>query len=488
MKTGFDNDKYLRIQSEHIKQRIAQFGDKLYLEFGGKLFDDHHASRVLPGFLPDSKLRMLVQLKEYAEVLMVISALDIEKNKTRGDLGITYDEDVLRLRAEFENVGLYVSGVVITHYNGQASADAYRKRLERLNIKVYYHYTIEGYPNNVALIDSDEGFGKNDYVVTTRPLVVVTAPGPGSGKMAVCLSQLYHENKRGAKAGYAKFETFPVWNLPLKHPVNMAYEAATADLNDVNMIDPFHLEAYGDIVVNYNRDIEIFPVLNALFEGIYGESPYKSPTDMGVNMIGFCMSDEDTCCDAAREEIIRRYYSALCHLAEKGDNENEVNKISLIMKQAKLTTEYRKTTVAARERKEIEGVPASAIELQDGTIITARTSALLGPSAALILNATKHLAGIPHHLKLIPEEMISPIQKTKLEYLHGNNPRLHTDEVLVAISMLSNEDENCSRALQQLPKLNGCQVHSTVMLSEVDRKIFKKLGVGLTCDPVKKVK
>ena len=488
MKTGFDNDKYLRIQSEHIKQRIAQFGDKLYLEFGGKLFDDHHASRVLPGFLPDSKLRMLVQLKEYAEVLMVISALDIEKNKTRGDLGITYDEDVLRLRAEFENVGLYVSGVVITHYNGQASADAYRKRLERLNIKVYYHYTIEGYPNNVALIDSDEGFGKNDYVVTTRPLVVVTAPGPGSGKMAVCLSQLYHENKRGAKAGYAKFETFPVWNLPLKHPVNMAYEAATADLNDVNMIDPFHLEAYGDIVVNYNRDIEIFPVLNALFEGIYGESPYKSPTDMGVNMIGFCMSDEDTCCDAAREEIIRRYYSALCHLAEKGDNEHEVNKISLIMKQAKLTTEYRKTTVAARERKEIEGVPASAIELQDGTIITARTSALLGPSAALILNATKHLAGIPHHLKLIPEEMISPIQKTKLEYLHGNNPRLHTDEVLVAISMLSNEDENCGRALQQLPKLNGCQVHSTVMLSEVDRKIFKKLGVGLTCDPVKKVK
>lgn len=488
MRTGFDNDKYLRIQSEHIRQRIEQFGDKLYLEFGGKLFDDNHASRVLPGFLPDSKLHMLMQLKDYAEVLMVISALDIEKNKTRGDLGITYDEDVLRLRGEFEKVGFYVGGVVITHYNGQSSADIYRKRLERLNIKVYYHYTIEGYPNNVALIDSDEGFGKNDYVVTSRPLVVVTAPGPGSGKMAVCLSQLYHENKRGVKAGYAKFETFPVWNLPLKHPVNMAYEAATADLNDVNMIDPFHLEAYGDIVVNYNRDIEIFPVLNALFEGIYGESPYKSPTDMGVNMIGFCMSDEDACCDAAREEIIRRYYSALCHLAEKGDNEHEVNKISLIMKQAKLETEYRKTTVAARERKEMEGVPASAIELQDGTIITARTSTLLGPSAALILNATKHLAGIPHDVKLIPEEMISPIQKTKVEYLHGNNPRLHTDEVLVAISMLSKDDENCSRALQQLPKLDGCQVHSTVMLSEVDRKIFKKLGVGLTCDPVKKVK
>ena len=488
MKTGFDNEKYLRIQSEHIKSRIAQFGDKLYLEFGGKLFDDNHASRVLPGFLPDSKLQMLMQLRNEAEILMVISAIDIEKNKTRGDLGITYDEDVLRLSAEFENVGLLVSSVVITHYNGQPSADAYRSRLERLGIKVYYHYTIEGYPHNVALIDSDEGFGKNDYVETTRPLVVVTAPGPGSGKMAVCLSQLYHEHKRGIKAGYAIFETFPVWNLPLKHPVNMAYEAATADLNDVNMIDPFHLEAYGDIAVNYNRDIEIFPVLNALFEAIYGESPYKSPTDMGVNMLGFCMSDEDVCCDAAREEIIRRYYYALCTLAKKGNNENEVNKIGLIMKQAKLTTEYRKTTVAAKERKELSGVPTAAIELQDGTIITSRTSPLLGPSAALILNAIKYLAGIPHEVKLIPEEMIAPIQKTKVDYLHGNNPRLHTDEVLVALSMLSNQDMNCRRALQQLPKLDGCQVHSTVMLSEVDHKIFKKLGVGLTCDPVKKSK
>ena len=488
-KIGCDNDKYLKIQSEHIRQRIDQFGDKLYLEFGGKLFDDHHASRVLPGFLPDSKLQMLVQLKDYAEVVMVISALDIERNKTRGDLGITYDEDVLRLRGEFEKVGLYVGGVVITHFNGQASVVAYRKRLKRLNIKVYYHYTIEGYPHNVALIDSDEGFGKNDYVETTRPLVVVTAPGPGSGKMAVCLSQLYHEHKRGVKAGYAKFETFPVWNLPLKHPVNMAYEAATADLDDVNMIDPFHLEAYGQIVVNYNRDIEIFPVLNALFEGIYGESPYKSPTDMGVNMIGSCMNDEDACCDAARDEIVRRYYYALCNLAEKGDNENEVNKIGLLMKQAKITTDYRKCTVAAKERKEKEGgVPSSAIELPDGTIITARTSSLLGPSAALILNATKHLAGIPHKVKLIPEDMIEPIQRTKLEFLHGNNPRLHTDEVLVAISMLSNQDENCRKALEQLPNLRGCQVHSTVMLSEVDHKIFKKLGVGLTCDPVKKIK
>ena len=487
MKTGFDNKKYLKIQSEQIKKRIEQFGDKLYLEFGGKLFDDNHASRVLPGFQPDSKLQMLLQLRDEAEVLIVISSLDIEKNKVRGDLGITYDEDVLRLRSEFENVGLFVSSVVITHYNGQASADSYRARLERLGIKVYYHYTIEGYPNNVALIDSDEGFGKNDYVETTRPLVVVTAPGPGSGKMAVCLSQLYHENKRGIQAGYAKFETFPVWNLPLKHPVNIAYEAATADLNDVNMIDPFHLESYGTIASSYNRDIEIFPVLNALFEGIYGESPYKSPTDMGVNMIGSCISDEDVCCNAAREEIIRRYYHALCNLALKGNNEQEVNKISLILKQAKLTTEYRRTTVAARERKELSGVATAAIELQDGTIITSRTSSLLGPSAALIVNATKHLAGIPHDVKLIPEEMIAPIQKTKVEYLHGHNPRLHSDEVLVAISLLSNTNDYCRQALDQLPKLNGCQVHSTVMLSEVDQKIFKKLGVGLTCDPVKKI-
>ncbi len=487
MKIGFDNEKYLKIQSEQIKKRISQFGDKLYLEFGGKLFDDNHASRVLPGFLPDSKLRMLMQLRDYAEILTVISAIDIEKNKMRSDLGITYDEDVLRLRGEFTNAGLYAGGVVITHYNGQASADAYRARLERMGIKVYYHYTIDGYPNNVALIDSEEGFGRNDFVETSRPLVIVTAPGPGSGKMAVCLSQLYHENRHGQKAGYAKFETFPVWNLPLKHPVNMAYEAATADLNDVNMIDPFHLEAYGNIAVNYNRDIEIFPVLNTIFESIYGESPYKSPTDMGVNMIGYCISDEDVCNKAAREEIIRRYYYALCKLAEKGSNEHEVNKISLIMKQAKLTTDFRRTTVAAREKQEESGGASAAIELHDGTVITSRTSSLLGSSAALLLNATKYLANIPHDKKLIAEDLIAPIQKTKVEYLHGHNPRLHTDEVLVALSLLSNHDTDCRNALDQLPKLKGCQVHSTVMLSEVDHKIFNKLGVGLTCDPVTKV-
>ena len=483
MRNGFDNEKYLKIQSERIKERIAQFGDKLYLEFGGKLFDDYHASRVLPGFHPDSKLRMLMQLSDCAEIIIVISALDIEKNKVRGDLGITYDEDVLRLRGEFEKVGLYTSYVVITHYNGQNSADVYRARLERMGIKVCYHYTIDGYPNNVELINSDDGFGRNDFAETSRPLVVVTAPGPGSGKMAVCLSQIHHERKRGVKAGYAKFETFPVWNLPLKHPVNVAYEAATADLNDVNMIDPFHLEAYGKIAINYNRDIEIFPVLNAIFEDVSGVNPYKSPTDMGVNMIGFCMSDEDVCSNAARDEIIRRYYSALNRLAVRGDNENEVKKIALLMKQARLTTEYRRTTVAAHERKELTGLASAAIELQDGTIITARSSKLLGPCAALLLNATKHLAGIPHEVKLIPQAMIEPIQRTKVDFLHGHNPRLHTDEVLVALSMLCITDENCRRALEQLPKLEGCQVHSTVLLSEVDRKTFKRLRIDLTCDP-----
>ena len=486
MRIGFDNGKYVRIQSEHIRERIAQFGDKLYMEFGGKLFDDHHASRVLPGFEPDSKLKMLTQLIDDVEIIIVISALDIEKNKIRGDLGITYDEDVLRLRDEFLSRNFLVGSVVITHYNGQASADAYRAKLKRKGIKVYYHHTIEGYPNNVALIDSDEGFGKNDYVQTSRPLVVVTAPGPGSGKMAVCLSQLYQEQKRGIKAGYAKFETFPIWNLPLKHPIQMAYEAATADLNDVNMIDPFHLEAYGKLAVNYNRDIEIFPVLNALFEGIYGKNPYKSPTDMGVNMIGFCISDEEVCCQAAKDEIIRRYYTALDRLATGDVNDSEVNKIALLMKQAQITTEFRRTTVAAKQRMEESGVHSAAIELPDGQIITAKTSPLLGPSAALILNVTKHLAGIDHKIKLIPQSMIEPIQKTKVSYLHGHNPRLHSDEVLVALSMLAPQDENCRRALAQLPELRGCQMHSTVMLSEVDRKIFKKLGVDLTCDPVKK--
>lgn len=486
MKIGFDNEKYLRIQSEHIRERIAQFDGKLYLELGGKLFDDHHASRVLPGFKPDSKLRMFRQLADSIEIVIVISAEDIEKNKVRADLGITYDEDVLRLRDEFMTRGFMVGSVVITHYNGQHAADTFRRRLERLGIKSYIHYLIDGYPHNVELIASDEGFGKNDYVETERPLVIVTAPGPGSGKMAVCLSQLYNENKRGIRAGYAKFETFPVWNLSLKHPVNIAYEAATADLNDVNMIDPFHLEAYDKIAVNYNRDIEIFPVLNALFEGIYGENPYKSPTDMGVNMVGFCISDDEVCCQASRDEIIRRYYSATNKLAEGTDSDREVNKILLLFNQAKITTAYRRVTVAAAAKQEISGHTAAAIELSDGTIITSKSSPLLGCSAALLLNATKYLAGIDHEVKLIPQSMIEPIQNTKIEYLGGKNPRLHTDEVLVALSVLSQNDDNCRRALEQLPNLRDCQVHSTVILSEVDRKIFKKLGCGLTCDPVKK--
>ena len=486
MKHGFDNEKYLRIQSEHIKERIGKFGNKLYLEFGGKLFDDYHASRVLPGFEPDSKLKMLTQLKDDAEIVIVISAVDIEKNKKRGDLGITYDEDVLRLRDAFMERGFMVSGVVITHYSGQASATAYHERLHRLGIKAYYHYIIEGYPTNVELIDSDEGFGKNDYVETTRPLVVVTAPGPGSGKMAVCLSQLYQENKRGVKAGYAKFETFPIWSIPLKHPVNIAYEAATADLNDVNMIDPFHLEAYGETAVNYNRDIEIFPVLNAIFDGIYGENPYKSPTDMGVNMAGFCICDDEVCCQASKDEIIRRYYAALCAYAEGKSNEAEINKIALLMKQAKISTDDRRATVAAKERRDKEGAPSAAIELSDGTIITAHSGDLLGACAALLLNALKHLAGIDHSVKLISQKMIEPIQHTKVNMLHGSNPRLHTDEVLVTLSILSLLDDNCRRALDCLPMLDGCQMHTTVMTSEVDRKIFKKLGVGLTSEPVRK--
>lgn len=486
MNIGFDNEKYQNIQSEHIKERISQFDGKLYLELGGKLFDDHHASRVLPGFQPDSKLRMFQKLSDSIEIVIVISATDIEKNKKRADLGITYDEDVLRLRGEFQKRGFMVGSVVITHYNGQPAAITFKQRLERMGIKTYCHYLIEGYPHDVKLIASDDGFGKNDYVKTERPLVIVTAPGPGSGKMAVCLSQLYNENKHGIRAGYAKFETFPVWNLPLKHPINIAYEAATADLNDVNMIDPFHLEAYGKIAINYNRDIEIFPVLNALFEGIYGTNPYKSPTDMGVNMVGFCISNNEVCCNASKDEIVRRYYEAMGKLAIGACNESEISKIQMLFNQAKITTDFRRTTIAAKHRLKETGHTSAALELADGTIISANSSQLLGCSAALLLNVTKHLAGIDHATKLIPQSMIEPIQHTKICYLGGHNPRLHTDEVLVALSVLSEKDKLCQRALEQLPRLRGCQVHCTVMLSEVDRKIFKKLGVDLTCDPVLK--
>ena len=486
MKIGFDNEKYLKIQSEHIRERIGQFGDKLYLEFGGKLFDDYHASRVLPGFAPDSKLQMLMQLSDMAEIVIVISAADIEKNKVRGDLGITYDVDVLRLIEEFEKKGLYVGSVVITQYTGQGAADLFKAKLEKKNRKVYTHYVIEGYPANIPLIVSENGFGKNDYIETTRPLVVITAPGPGSGKMATCLSQLYHENLRGVKAGYAKFETFPIWNIPLKHPVNLAYEAATADLNDVNMIDPFHLEAYGETTVNYNRDIDIFPVLNAILEGIYGENTYyKSPTDMGVNMAGNCIFDDEACCEASKAEIIRRYYTTLNRVAKEEASENEVYKIELLMKQAKITTDDRKVTVAAKKRAEELGVPTAAIELSDGKIITSKTSDFLGASAALLLNAVKYLAGIDHDAKLISPEAIEPIQDLKVRFLGGKNPRLHTDEVLIALTLAATSNENAKKALEQLPKLKGCQVHTSVMLSEVDIKIFGKLGVDLTSELVR---
>ena len=468
MKIGFDNQKYLSMQSEHIRERINQFDNKLYLEFGGKLFDDYHASRVLPGFAPDSKLQMLMQLSDQAEIVVVISAGDIEKNKVRGDLGITYDVDVLRLIEAFRGKGLYVGSVAITQYTGQKSADAFKKKLEKLNIPVYILYSIDGYPNNVSHIVSDEGYGKNDYIKTTRPLVVITAPGPGSGKMATCLSQLYHEQKRGVRAGYAKFETFPIWNIPLKHPVNLAYEAATADLNDVNMIDPFHLEAYGETTVNYNRDVEIFPVLEAMFERIFGECPYKSPTDMGVNMAGNCIIDDEVCQEASRQEIIRRYYQAKAGLVDGSKKEDEVFKLELLMKQAHITPQDRKVVGAAMERAEQTGAPAAAMELPDGKIITGKTSDLLGPSAALLLNALKELAGISHETHILSPAAIEPIQILKTAYLGSRNPRLHTDEILIALSSSTALNPAAQKALDQIPNLKGCQVHTSCLLYTSD--------------------
>lgn len=480
MNIGFDNEKYLQTQSSHIKERIKQFDNKLYLEFGGKLFDDYHASRVLPGFQPDSKMRMLMQLSDQAEIIIVISAEDIEKNKVRGDLGITYDLDVLRLMSIFKNHGLFVGSVVITKYSGQESAFLFKNRLEKLGIKVYRHYPISGYPSNIPHIVSDEGYGKNDYIETSRPLIVVTAPGPGSGKMAVCLSQLYHEHKRGICAGYAKFETFPIWNIPLKHPVNLAYEAATADLNDVNMIDPFHLEAYGQTTVNYNRDVEIFPVLNAMFERIYGESPYKSPTDMGVNMAGNCICDDEVCKAASKQEIIRRYYDSLRRHLIGACSDEEVYKLEMLMNQAGITVHDRPVVDAALKHAEETGAPAAALELHDGRIVTGKTSNLLGASAALLLNALKELAGIDHKLHVISPEAIEPIQKLKTQYLGSKNPRLHTDEILIALSVSAASNPTAQLALAQLPKLKGCQAHTSVMIGTVDMKQFKKLSIQAT--------
>ena len=481
MKIGFDNEKYLKMQSEHIRERISKFGDKLYLEFGGKLFDDYHASRVLPGFQPDSKLRMLLQLADQAEIVIAISAADIEKNKIRGDLGITYDVDVLRLIQAFRDSGLYVGSVVITRYT--PAADQFKTKLQSMGVKVYRHYSIDGYPADIPFIVSENGYGRNEYIETTRPLVIVTAPGPGSGKMATCLSQLYHENRRGIKAGYAKFETFPIWNLPLNHPVNLAYEAATADLNDVNMIDPFHLESYGVTTVNYNRDVEIFPVLSAMFEGIYGSCPYKSPTDMGVNMAGNCIVDDEACREAGRQEIIRRWYTGMNRLVEGDAEKSEVTKIEFLMKQAGVTASNRPVVHAALLKAEVTGAPAAALELPDGRIVTGKTSELLGASAAVLLNAVKTLGDIPDEIKLISPTVIEPVQTLKVKYLGSKNPRLHTDEILIALSMNAASDPNAAHALEQLKKLRGCQVHTSVMLSEVDIRIMNKLGLQLTSEP-----
>ena len=484
MEIGFSAEQYNIMQSEKIRERIDEFGGKLYLEFGGKLFDDFHASRVLPGFQPDSKLRMLNQLQDRCEIVIVISAADIEKNKIRGDLGIPYDTDVLRLIGEFRDRGFYVGSVVITRFANQESAVLFRSRLEQFGVKTYLHYPISGYPANIALTLSDDGYGKNDYIETTRPLVVVTAPGPGSGKMATCLSQLYHENKRGISAGYAKFETFPIWNLPLKHPVNLAYEAATADLDDVNMIDPYHLEAYGETTVNYNRDIEVFPVLNEIFRGIYGESPYKSPTDMGVNMVGNCIINDEVCREASRQEIIRRYFDAACGLADGSCPPRVAERIELIMRQLDITTAQRAVVPAAEARGRDTGAPAAAIELPDGRIITGKTSAVLGGTAAALLNALKVLSGVPHEMHLIAPHALEPLQKLKTAYLGSKNPRLHTDEALIALSISANSNPAAQMALDALPKLSGCQAHSSVMLAPVDIRTMKRIGIQLTCTPV----
>ncbi|HOA54178.1 MAG TPA: DUF1846 domain-containing protein [Clostridiales bacterium] len=482
-KKGFDNDKYLRLQSQKILDRIEYFGGKLYLEFGGKLFDDFHASRVLPGFKPDSKVKMLMELRDQAEIVITISADDIEKSKRRGDLGITYDLDVLRLIDAFREIGLYVGSVVITHYRSQHNADLFQKRLMSLGIRVYRHYPIPDYPSNIPLIVSDDGFGKNDYVETSKSLIVVTAPGPGSGKMAVCLSQIYHDNKRGVQAGYAKFETFPVWNLPLKHPVNIAYEAATTDLNDVTMIDPFHLEAYGVTAVNYNRDVEIFPVLKAILEKIEGKSPYKSPTDMGVNMAGVCITDDAVVCEASEQEVIRRYFNTRCAHRQGMADKAEVYRLELLMKQLGISEADRPVVRAANQRAESTGAPAVAIQLHDGRIVTGKTTSLLGASAAMLLNALKELGGIHDDIHLISPIVIEPIQDLKVNHMGNHNPRLHTDEILIALSICAATNPTAALAMEQLPKLRGCEAHSSVILSRVDDNVFQKLGVNITCEP-----
>ena len=487
-KVGFDNDLYIQKQSEQISKRIKEFGGKLYLEFGGKLFDDYHASRVLPGFKPDSKLQMLKNIGSDVEIVIVINASDIQNNKIRRDLGITYDSDVLRLIDAFRAIGLFVGSVVIAQYKGQPAALAFKNRLENLGVRVFIHYPIEGYPYNIPHIVSEEGFGKNEYIETERPLVVITAPGPGSGKMATCLSQLYHDNLRGIKAGYAKFETFPIWNLPLKHPVNLAYEAATADLNDVNMIDPFHLEAYGKTTVNYNRDVEIFPVLAAMFRMIQGECPYKSPTDMGVNMAGFAIVDDAVCQEASRMEILRRYYTGCVERAKGQADECVVRKLELVMQQAGVTPDICPAVAASLEKAEATGKPAGAMVLPDGSVVTGRTSPLLGASAALLLNALKKMAGIDHKLDLIPSSVIEPISAMKTGCLGHRNPRLHSDEVLIALAISGLTNPLAAMVQAQLKNLRGCEAHFSVIISEEDAKLYKRLGINVSCEAKYEVK
>lgn len=484
MKCGFDNNKYVRLQSERIRERIAQSGDKLYLEFGGKLFDDYHAARVLPGFLPDSKINMLTELKDDLEIIVAIYAGDIEHNKVRGDFDISYDSELLRLIDAFRGKGFFVGGVAITRYGGEPSVDSFAERLRGMGIPVYLHYPIAGYPANIAKIVSEDGFGKNDYIETTRPLVVVTAPGPGSGKLAVCLSQLYHEHKRGVRAGYAKFETFPIWNLPLLHPVNLAYEAATTDLDDVNMIDPFHLNAYGITTVNYNRDVESFPVLNAILERISDVSPYRSPTDMGVNMIGECITDDEVVSNAARMEIIRRYYTTLCGCKRGVLSADQAIRAEYIMNRCNVTAEDRPVIAATLKKAEETGNPAAAIQLEDGTIVTGKTSNLLGASAAVILNALKVLGGIHDSIDLISPVVIQPIQELKTKYFLSHNPRLHSDEVLLALSISAATNPTAKIAMEQIGRLKGAEAHSSVILSPADNGTFKKLGINLTMEPV----
>lgn len=487
-KTGFNNDLYIRLQSKNIRDRIDAFNGKLYLEFGGKLFDDFHASRVLPGFAPDSKVRMLAELADQAEIVIAINASDIEANKRRADLGITYDVDVMRLIDAFRGIGLYIGSVVMTQYRGQRAADAFGARLEALGVRVYRHYPIPNYPTDVSLIVSDEGYGKNDYIETNRQLVIVTAPGPGSGKMATCLSQLYHEHRRGISAGYAKFETFPIWNLPLRHPVNIAYEAATADLDDVNMIDSFHLDAYGKTAVNYNRDVEIFPVLRAILTRIYGECPYKSPTDMGVNMAGFAIFDNDVVEEAAKQEIIRRAFRARCQRANGLGSDSEVRKIELLMNSVGVSASDRAVVGPALAVAERTGAPAAAIGLPDGRIVTGKTSSLLGSASAALINALKTLADIPDEHDLISSAVIEPIQKLKVGHMGAHNPRMHTDELLIALSICAVTDPLAARAMQALDALFGSQVHSTVILSSADEGVFRKLGMHVTCEPAYQTK